>query len=280
MSIFKRGISNEHFISMLQAEKSNPNSYWNSLINDRDLFVAIRNEYLNVYYRGQSVCKLMCIKSNFSKQHFITGYIHNKYIGIDKASYAYIVNGIILDKQSKIKSLSEIDQIKRNIKKHILREKDSSYSDVLNATNSVIDVEITFSKDLVEVPKRSKDYERSSIDYLIVDESGTLQFYEAKHYSNNEIRSKTIPSVISQIKRYQREINSHADEIIGSYELVIKNRFDLGIPSNITIENILNKSIKITVNPLPKLIIFGTQSKSWTGKEIIQKELGESLIIK
>ena len=59
MSEFKRGITNQNFITEL-----NSNKYWQQMVKDEDLFIAIRNEYLNVYYYGQSICKVEFVKNN------------------------------------------------------------------------------------------------------------------------------------------------------------------------------------------------------------------------
>ena len=53
MSVFKRGIENQKFIDEL-----NSNPHFQKMIADEELFIAIRKEYLNVYYYGQSICKI------------------------------------------------------------------------------------------------------------------------------------------------------------------------------------------------------------------------------
>ena len=70
MSEFKRGITNQNFITEL-----NSNKYWQQMVKDEDLFIAIRNEYLNVYYYGQSICKVEFVKNN------IKWTSHKKYLG-------------------------------------------------------------------------------------------------------------------------------------------------------------------------------------------------------
>ena len=53
MSKFNRGLSHE-FIHQLD-EEAKKNSWWADVLNDPKLFVAVREEYLNVYWRGQSL---------------------------------------------------------------------------------------------------------------------------------------------------------------------------------------------------------------------------------
>jgi len=96
MSEFKRGIANQNFITEL-----NSNKYWKQMVKDEDLFIAIRNEYLNVYYYGQSICKVKFVNNK------IKWTSHKKYLGIDESGYAE--TGVYLEK---------IDELKRNARKH------------------------------------------------------------------------------------------------------------------------------------------------------------------
>ena len=52
MSNFKRGIRNPDFISALNNLLSNSQSFWHKIVNDKSLFIAIRDEYINVYHKG------------------------------------------------------------------------------------------------------------------------------------------------------------------------------------------------------------------------------------
>ena len=51
--MFDRGITNPKFVDAL---KKWP--HWKDIISDKDLFVGIRNEYINIYYQGCSLFKI------------------------------------------------------------------------------------------------------------------------------------------------------------------------------------------------------------------------------
>lgn len=72
----------------------------------------------------------------------------------------------------------------------------------------------------IPYPQKKSDYELSSIDYLILEED-KLVFYEAKHFSNSEIRSRNIPKVFAQIDRYEKALIQHKNEILNSYNLIL-----------------------------------------------------------
>jgi len=52
MSNFKRGIRNPDFISALNNLLSNSQSFWHKIVNDKSLFIAIRDEKINVIIKG------------------------------------------------------------------------------------------------------------------------------------------------------------------------------------------------------------------------------------
>jgi hypothetical protein len=51
---FNRGIRNEAFMAAL-AELAAQESWWRDVLHDRGLIIAVRNEYLNIYWQGQSI---------------------------------------------------------------------------------------------------------------------------------------------------------------------------------------------------------------------------------
>ena len=140
MAIFKRGIENQDFMDALNDLYSNKSSFWYKMVNDQDLFIAIRDESLNVYFNGQSICKLEY--SNGA----IKGQTHKKYLGVEDDKYFSSFNGIVTDQNAVIKNLADLDAIKANIKKYFGKEKLASYGEVLGKEKRVIDVEVTFVK--------------------------------------------------------------------------------------------------------------------------------------
>jgi len=242
MSTFKRGISDE-FVEALNRLYEDENSFWYKIVNDNDLFIAIRDGYLNVYYKGQSLCKLSYVKS------CVKGETHKKYLGFSGKGYFSSKNGVISNENAKIKDLSETDSIKEYIEGYIGKEKLESYAEILGNDINVIDVEITFVKDKVPNPIRKADYETSSIDYLAL-KGDSLVFYEAKHFSNSEIRSRNTPKVFGQISRYEDALIEHENEILSTYEKVLQNLKDLNILNGLSLP------IKLKIDYSPRLIVF------------------------
>ena len=285
MSKFKRGIENHSFIDALNKERyDHPDGYWSKMVKDKDLFIAIRNESINVYYKGNSICKLSY------KKNQVTAAIHYKYLLHPQMKDVYVTatdgrfqEDILLHRA--IRSLADIDLIKRASDVYAADEK-SGVHPVVTKGNNVIDVEITFSGDEDEESTRSTD----RIDYLKLEREKSsnadirLVFYEAKHFTNKEIRSTGTPKVFGQITAYEKALKEHEGDILASYALVSKNLLDLDLIGNRDlIGSVASNPKNLSVDPKPRLIIFGYDrdqqgGKTWSGHRAkLEKELGPRL---
>ncbi len=234
MSEFKRGITNQNFITEL-----NSNKYWQQMVKDEDLFIAIRNEYLNVYYYGQSICKVRFIKNK------IKWTSHTKYLGIDED--AYIETGDYLEK---------IDELKQNARKSRRKEKEQVKQKILDDKRlCILDVEITFG--------REGSSGRRSIDFLAIEKDSNdklkLVFYEAKLFDNPEIRARGIPKVFEQIDNYEKALKdtNHQREILTSYKTIYENIKALNLNNKTNLVNLIGvDSSKLEIDTEPRLIIF------------------------
>lgn len=279
MSRFTRGITNEAFLNHLQSELTNSSSYWSIICSDPDFFVAIRDNELNVYFKGQSLCRLFYGRL-LNGKNGVLGEIHKKYVGIQNNGYSKIEEGLILENEASIKSLTEVKQLKSLIQPYVGKEKKESYAEIQSCANFIIDVEITFIREKTPIPQKKSDYEQSSIDYVKLSDSGKLVFFEAKHWSNKELRSRTTPKVINQIRRYEAALELHEEQVANSYFRVIKNLVDLKLTNREVAKKVLSGEIKLQVEKEAKLVVFGAKERNWTGKDQIYHAFGERLIIK
>ena len=72
MSTFNRGLD-DAFVEALNQEYDK-GGWWRRFVYDQDVFLAIRENYMNAYYRG---CSLLKIEF---KDRAIVGKIHYKYL--------------------------------------------------------------------------------------------------------------------------------------------------------------------------------------------------------
>lgn len=234
MSEFKRGITNQNFITEL-----NSNKYWQQMVEDEDLFIAIRNNYLNVYYYGQSICKVEFVKNK------IKWTSHKKYLGIDESGY--IDTGAYLEK---------IEELKQNARKHGGKEKEQVKQNILEDKRlCILDVEITFG--------REGSFGKRSIDFLAIEKDSSdkikLVFYEAKHFDNSEIRAREKPKVFEQIDKYEKVLKDtkHQREILTSYTTIYENIKALNFNNKSNLVKLIGAdSSKLEIDTEPRLIIF------------------------
>ena len=77
MGRFQRGIKDQSFIQALNDLRKNSDSSWSKMVEDRILFIAIRDEYIDVYYKGNSICKL-------SYNNGVIVEVHYKYLNLSR----------------------------------------------------------------------------------------------------------------------------------------------------------------------------------------------------
>lgn len=54
---FSRGLKTE-FVAALNQAYGDQDSWWKKLVDDNDLYIGIRGNYLNVYFNGGSILEL------------------------------------------------------------------------------------------------------------------------------------------------------------------------------------------------------------------------------
>ena len=267
MSTFDRGLDCE-FIDALNREYRK-DGWWRSLVDDPELFIAIRKNYLNVYYRGCSLVKLDW------KSGEIIGEVHYKYLlrPFTPKEYVNIRNGnITLDSRESlfVGSLRDIEDIKKAAAPYAGQEKIGVHN-ILAANPNVIDVEIAFGS--------SEDNPLASrIDFAALqpldDNNGVkLVFFEAKHFDNREAlraSDELKPNVVKQIERYSSLIIERWDDIIRSYCQVCSNLTNLQgmterYPKSL-LKRVIDAPTKMAIDEIPVLIVFGFDSDQRDGK--------------
>lgn len=246
---FKRNFNE---IEKLTRETASANLFSNYIKPDceqQNVFMAIRNGYLDFYHKGGRLFK-------FDKNGFQT---HIKYASvIEKQNKDYLTQSEIGKYKTSIEFDKSYSRIKENCGNYAgieaigVANLYSQHSYMSKSDIVVLDVEVSFKSN-------NKDKKQDRIDILLFNKkTKTLQFVEAKHYSNGEIKSNTKPKVINQIDRYKKQINNPKvnKEILEAYQNYI---------------NIINKICNINL-PLPEkickdvsLLIFGFDNDQKNG---------------
>jgi hypothetical protein len=98
------------------------------------------------------------------------------------------------------------------------------------------------------------------------DDKARLVFWEAKHYSNGELRSAGgLPPVLNQVKSYEKYLSEHRGQIEDSYKKVAENLVSIkgmGWKRDLSplINDVFTAKRQLTLDPKVRLIIFGFHS--------------------
>lgn len=226
-------------------------------IENGTVFPAIRAGRVDFYHKGG---KLFSYDKGFST--------HKKYASVIRSEKDYISESDLQENAKVITSFYDgYEQIKGNCSLYSGVEAEGvsriyhKYPFVKNDLGIVIlDIEISF---------KSKSEERSQdrIDILLLNKmTQEIRFYEAKHYSNSELWAVegTCPRVISQIKRYEEQIQHEGTDILSqycNYVEIVSNLLGIDLPKPKDIDN------KVT------LFVFGYDRDQQKGR--MQKLLFE-----
>jgi hypothetical protein len=265
---FVRGIT-DAMLDHLRALARQP-SWWHDILKrPDDLFIAIRNNYINVYNNGRNV--LLC---EFPRGHFQLG-THHKYLGVSKPgtrANVYLEGERELTVRGTNNPAFSIDEILNKVSTYSKTTQDNEklhLHSVLNRNVNVIDVEMAFIALPKEVPDPQKKEPRTDrMDFVSVSRKGlqypTLVFYEAKEANNSALKARDEPKIMEQLERYRNQLRKRSDEIIRAYLKLIAQTAEIErMRSNKSTRNSriawldgIVKAGKLEIDPVPRLLIF------------------------
>jgi len=178
MSVFRRGLS-QPFVDALRDEYEK-DGWWRGMADHPDLFLAIRDDSLNLYYKGNSVLQLAYARDR------LVGRTHYKYVlnPSEKAPYVHWVDGRMDREKSRpslIENLDDPGAIVRASEPYVGEEKEGVHG-IVQANPNVVDVEIALGS------------EHLCLDFAAfqrkADGGVELRFFEAKLFGNKDLRAQ------------------------------------------------------------------------------------------
>ena len=284
MSKFKKGIS-QQFVDRLNAEYKT-GGWWKSMADDRELFIAIRENYINVYLNGNSLLRL------WLEGDQLVGETHYKYLLVPEVDRPYIkvINGkALIDEAAALfnSDLSDLAALKRAANTYSGDEKKGVHQIVMSNTN-VIDVEIAFGAE----NETSGRTTAKRIDFAALrqGQSGPeVAFYEAKLFANKELRAKgeDIP-VLKQLRCYETFLHNEQAALIDSYRTVCGNLAALhGVNDRYApMLNTMRELGSLSILEEVRLVVFGfdasqKKGENWSGhRQKLETVLGNRLLLK
>jgi hypothetical protein len=266
MKNFNHAIS-DSFIEKLKAE-AGKDSWWNHVLSDPGLFIALRGAYLNVYWHGQSLFKVEPSESGLKVS------THEKFL-IDPAlaSQVQLTDGTfetanLIDKAfiRRYADKATLKKMKQAARYFSGAEKQGCH-EIAIRNPCVIDCEIAFPGVAQTDGKRHGRADLASIEK--VGKEIQLVFWEAKDYSNHELRSderleNKKPLVLCQLQRYRDFLAHNREAVVNSYKNVAKNLLSLQSMGSVRRLSPLitevatgNTCLTLGENPNIRLVIFG-----------------------
>jgi hypothetical protein len=269
-SEFKRGITEPEFVGALK--KCHP---WQEIMKDEDLYIAIRKEYINIYYQGCSIFKISYKKGPLVFE------THYKYLVHPNMNHPLISwegeSPAVEDRVSEIFiNKFDLGLLKKSSCAYAEPEKVGVHS-ILKSNKNVVDVEIALSHesenetdDEEQNPKGKQVADR--IDFAAIqrkDGKPCIVFFEAKCFENGELRSQKLePAVIKQIEKYETFIEKYRPDLEESYRTVCRNIVDLVPPDRYDplVKEVADSPEQLTVDPHVRLVVFGYDADQNDGK--------------
>ena len=259
MSTFNRGLDDE-FVELLN-EEYDRGGWWREFVDDSKFFLAVRENYVNVYYRGCSLLKWGARDSTWKINYkYLLDPNKEDYVEVDgrKPLYPDDMTGFV----------REIDtaSLKKAAEPYAGLEK-TGVHEIILANKNVLDVEITLG--------RNQEDPSGRIDLVVTQEVNdriNLVFFEAKHFANPDLRAEGKPKVLKQVERYARMLHGNRDAIRTSYLRVCSNLTRLhGLAKrnpkrHATMKRIVNSPEKLVVDETPRLIVFDFDEDQKNGK--------------
>lgn len=209
------------------------------------VFPAIRNGYIDFYYKGR---RLFHYDGEFST--------HIKYasvlIRIGNGNKDYLKESSFPEGVSFPKSFEEVyDRIKENCWNYTADEAEGvselyKFSPFATPDRDIVllDIEVAFAnQETMDAFKSDRKHKKTNrIDILLYNKkSSTLHFIEAKHFSNGEIKTEVSePKVNSQMERYNDEIYNKKQQIFAAYVRyieILNSLFGTSIKKPINLSN-------------------------------------------
>jgi hypothetical protein len=224
---FKRGLDKD-FMAKLKLE-SQGFGWFADVLADHDLILGIRDNYVNMYWHGQSLFKIErnglkgSLKFSTHPKYLVNPDLY-KPVSFDGS--AFQVNGCELV-NAEYAGPKTLGRMKRAAQLYRGDEKHGVHA-IVRANPNVIDTEVAFSSE-AEAEKSACVPRIDLACFEDVNGLIRLRFWEAKLYSNDEIRAEgdTEAQVVGQVRGYRGLIEKHRKDIVDSYREVSSNLVEM-----------------------------------------------------
>lgn len=283
MQDFQPRFLTPEFVTAVKVEAKG--GWWRDVLDDPDLLIMVRENYLSVYYLGGAVFKRVELVRSESGHPQLKACLDSKYLAVGESNEAS--DGDVSLRGTSFAPIARLPEpafvrdytsdtlrlIKRNISRRWPETKERSgvYHIAMNNPH-VIDIELSVPG---EYNGASTDHPQ--VDLVALEGDGDrvrLVFWEAKRRKSKELTDRGARRhVVQQIAEYREVAARNAPALEMGYAKLVKNLIEIGRlrnPARLAHHNLerVNADRVVYVgDPQAGLIVFGPNANKWAKTE-------------
>jgi len=225
-----------------------------------DFQICIREDYINIYFRGCSILNYDPLNGKFSIHSKYLGKTDSeKYVGLELKGGDLSVDGLSL--------LTIANNPAKYFDKYICGEKSSLAEYLGRRSQNLVDLEVAFTRKKGPTEKVNKrEFVANRIDLAVITDDLKLQLIEVKVDTDSRLRSENDGNqeILKQMGYYDKFITCEGPDIIKSYKTVAHNILELGLAHKVcspvaSAEKLLSAFLSSgTLDPTPYLLVVDT----------------------
>ncbi|MBB3300939.1 hypothetical protein FHT80_002169 [Rhizobium sp. BK226] len=287
---FVRFIHEKQMQLLEETAKSPKGSWLCDALGDPELFFALRDERIDVYYRGRAIYSIEFSGGKVTPRTHVKYLVlddRDPYIKMQNASFDYKHPYLQGDYQERV----SLRQMKAAAKTFSGIESMGVYA-AIKDDPFVIDVEVAFNRstEVTEHDELEVGRKQDRVDVVRLRRAADgfdLVFWEAKHFSNSELFNDKI---LRQLAAYERQLQAREEQLLTAFRNVCRFHHDLdqlrkslgfdgGSESHLkTLQDLASGKLALNVVKEPSLFVFGFDNDQKGGRWKGRKEHFEGVL--
>ena len=283
------GVSEAFLDHLDQLARQDGGSWWRDVLLRDDVFLAVRRNSLNVYYRGGSIFRIDDRGDGTASPK-----THVKYLVRQQQALAELVDGEFKPNGIGWTHYAGQETLRDMIRaaSDLAGAEKSGLHPLIMGSPAVVDVEIALGRaQESEINGSTADGTGSRVnrnldrlDVATLERQGAdiaVVFHEAKHFTNTALRARSgSPAVVDQLRRYRLTLLHHTPALIARYQAACRAimrldamrrhvRLDAAgvpLPRDPLVQEVAIGNTVLTIDPNPRLIIFGFDADQKKGQ--------------
>jgi hypothetical protein len=214
MSAYRK-ILRQELINCLNGLYEEKGSWWQTIVDDDQVFILVRDNHLRVLVHGA-----LLLKIDIDNAGEIVRKIHEDYLNLRSEDGPYVkISENHTAPAKRVEGLVDFVRYYGQIKSWTKRLRDDDKERQHCHTMSLNIKEIV-DREVGLIPEKSEDTNQNKaqhVDFQSVSDDGKMIFVEVKLFGNHEIQSLKTPPVVNQLRKYEFILKSHEQKIIKAY---------------------------------------------------------------